>query len=86
VDSLVPDEATGEMVGIAELKKVIAEHASKLEQMGMGFNRDWKAARPEPRISYSTFSGVCAARLERNRQRDPRPPHARPRLHRPLQR
>ena len=68
VDSLVPDEATGEMVGIAELKKVIAEHASKLEQMGMGFNRDWKAARdellarPEPRISYSTFSGVCAAR------------------------
>ena len=68
VDSLVPDEATGEMVGIAELKKVIAEHASKLEQMGMGFNRDWKAARdellarPEPRISFSTFSGVCAAR------------------------
>ncbi len=39
VDSLVPDEDTGEMVGIAELKKVIAEHASKLEQMGMGFNR-----------------------------------------------
>ena len=70
VDSLVPDPegTTGEMVGIAELKKVIAEHASKLEQMGMGFNRDWKAARdellarPEPRISYSTFSGVCAAR------------------------
>ncbi len=68
VDSLVPDEATGEMVGIAELKKVIAEHASKLEQMGMGFNRDWKAARdellarPEPRISFGTFSGVCAAR------------------------
>ena len=68
VDSLVPDEATGEMVGIAALKKVIAEHAAKLEQMGMGFNRDWKAARdellarPEPRISFSTFSGVCAAR------------------------
>jgi len=68
VDSLVPDESTGEMVGIAELKKVIAEHASKLEQMGMGFNRDWKAARdellarPEPRISFGTFSGVCAAR------------------------
>jgi GTPase SAR1 family protein len=68
VDSLVPDPATGEMVGIAELKKVIAEHASKLEQMGMGFNRDWKAARdellarPEPRISFGTFSGVCAAR------------------------
>ena len=68
VDSFVPDEATGEMVGIAELKKVIAEQAAKLEQMGMGFNRDWKAARdeliarPEPRISYATFSGVCAAR------------------------
>ena len=68
VDSLVPDETTGEMVGIAELKKVIADHASKLEQMGMGFNRDWKAARdellarPEPRISFGTFSGVCAAR------------------------
>ncbi len=68
VDSLVRDEATGEMVGIAELKKVIAEHASKLEQMGMGFNRDWKAARdellarPEPRISFDAFSGVCAAR------------------------
>jgi internalin A len=61
VDSLVPDEATGEMVGIAE-------HAAKLEQMGMGFNRDWKAARdellarPEPRISFDAFSGVCAAR------------------------
>jgi Leucine-rich repeat (LRR) protein/GTPase SAR1 family protein len=68
VDSLVRDETTGEMVGIAELKKVIAEHAAKLEQMGMGFNRDWKAARdellarPEPRISFGTFSGVCAAR------------------------
>jgi Leucine-rich repeat (LRR) protein/GTPase SAR1 family protein len=67
VDSLVPDETTGEMVGIAELKKVIAEQAAKLEQMGMGFNRDWKAARdellarPEPRISYGTFSGICAA-------------------------
>ncbi|MFZ5881601.1 MAG: leucine-rich repeat domain-containing protein [Chloroflexota bacterium] len=68
VDSLVPDPATGEMAGIAELKKVIAEHASKLEQMGMGFNRDWKAARDEllarlePRISFDAFSGVCAAR------------------------
>jgi len=68
VDSLVPDPTTGEMTGIAELKKVIASEASKLKQMGMGFNRDWKAARdellalPEPRISFSTFSGVCAAR------------------------
>ncbi|MFN8598455.1 MAG: COR domain-containing protein [Anaerolineae bacterium] len=68
VDSLVPDPATGEMVGIAELKKVIARESAKLEQMGMMFNRDWKAARdelialPEPRVSFSTFSGICAAR------------------------
>jgi Leucine-rich repeat (LRR) protein len=70
VDSLVPDPdgTTGEMVGIAELKKVIARESAKLEQMGMMFNRDWKAARdelialPEPRISFSTFSGICAAR------------------------
>ncbi len=68
VDSLVPDERTGEMIGVAELKKVIAKHAAKLEQMGMLFNNNWKAARdellarPEPRISYEIFSGVCAAR------------------------
>ena len=67
VDSLVPDKTTGEMAGIAELKNVIAEQASHLEQMGMGFNRDWKSARDEllaheePRISFETFSGVCAA-------------------------
>ena len=67
VDSLVPDDATGEMVGIAELKKVIAAHAAKLEQMGMLFNNDWKAARDEllagdePRISYETFTETCAA-------------------------
>jgi hypothetical protein len=68
VDSLVPDETTGEMTGIAELKRAIAEHAAGLEQMGMLFNNDWKAARDEllardePRISFSTFSGICAAR------------------------
>ena len=66
VDSLVPDETTGEMVGIAELKKIIAEQAAQLEQMGMGFNRNWKSARdeliayPEPRISYAAFGEVCA--------------------------
>jgi internalin A len=65
VDSLVPDESTGEMVGIAELKKLIVEEAAKLEQMGMLFNKNWKAAReelihyPEPRISYSKFSEIC---------------------------
>ena len=67
VDSLVPDTATGEMFGIAALKKVIAEQASQLEQMGMGFNLNWKSARDEllaheePRISFETFSGICAA-------------------------
>jgi len=66
VDSLVPDTTTGEMFGIAELKKVIAEESAKLEQMGMGFNNNWKAARDEllareePRISYSIFAEVCA--------------------------
>ena len=66
VDSLVPDPATGEMVGIAALKKVIAEQASQLEQMGMPFSPQWKAARdeliayPEPRISYTAFSEICA--------------------------
>ena len=66
VDSLVPDEHTGEMVGIAELKKVIAEQAAQLEQMGMPFSSQWKAARdeliayPEPRISYAAFSEICA--------------------------
>jgi hypothetical protein len=65
VDSLVPDEKTGEMVGIAELKEMIAEESARLEQMGMGFNRNWKAARdeliahPEPRISYGTFAEIC---------------------------
>ena len=74
VDSLVPDEKTGEMVGIAELKKVIAAESAKLEQMGMLFNNNWKAARdelldlPDPRIAFApssdggTFSGICAAR------------------------
>jgi internalin A len=66
VDSLVPDEHTGEMVGIAALKKVIAEQAAQLEQMGMRFNRNWKFARDElmvhaePRVSYATFAEICA--------------------------
>ena len=66
VDALIPDETTGEMTGVAELKKLIAEHAAELEQMGMAFNRDWKAARDEliaraePRISYAAFGETCA--------------------------
>jgi hypothetical protein len=65
VDSLVPAESTGEMVGIAELKKVIAEESARLQHMGMLFNLDWKAARdelvarPEPHISYDTFAETC---------------------------
>ena len=66
VDSLVPDEATGEMFGIAALKEKIAAEAAQLEQMGMLFNNNWKAARDEligsddPRISYTRFAEVCA--------------------------
>lgn len=66
VDSLVPDEQTGEMVGIAALKKVIAKQASQLEQMGMLFSPQWKAARdelitsPEPHVSYAAFAETCA--------------------------
>ncbi len=66
VDSLTPDETTGEMVGIAELKKVIAAEAAKLEHVGMPFNLEWKAARDEliardePHISYATFAETCA--------------------------
>ena len=66
VDSLVDDPDTGDKVGIAELKQLIADAAAGLEQMGMPFNRDWTAARdellarPEPRISYQDFSAVCA--------------------------
>lgn len=66
VDSLVPDEVSGEMTGIADLKIIIAEHAAQLEQMGMGFNRNWKAARDEltkyaePRVTYRAFAEICA--------------------------
>ncbi|MBK9210559.1 MAG: hypothetical protein IPL71_20665 [Anaerolineales bacterium] len=66
VDSLTLDESTGEMVGIAELKKVIAAEAAKLEHVGMPFNLNWKAARDEliardePHISYGTFAETCA--------------------------
>lgn len=68
VDSLKPDPQTGEMVGVAELKTLIAKTAADLEQMGMPFNRDWRAARDEvlalgkPRITYAEFVTVCAAR------------------------
>ena len=66
VDSLVPDKETGEMVGIAELKRIIAAEATKLNHVGMLFNNDWKAARDElvarseAHISYNTFAEVCS--------------------------
>ncbi|MBU1740657.1 MAG: hypothetical protein KKC37_03865 [Proteobacteria bacterium] len=65
VDSLVDDERTGDKVGVAELKEKIARAAADLEQMGMEFNRDWKAARDEllkierPRVEYTEFAEVC---------------------------
>jgi energy-coupling factor transporter ATP-binding protein EcfA2 len=66
VDSLVNDPATGDKVGIAELKTMIADAAKNLDQMGMPFNRDWRAARDEllamkePCIAYAKFADVCA--------------------------
>ena len=66
VDSLVDDPAhPGEKVGVKALRDLIAETARDLEQMGMAFNNDWKAARDEllkmeqPRISYEQFGEVC---------------------------
>ncbi len=65
VDSLVDDPATGQKVGIAELKTMIADAAKNLEQMGMLFNRDWRVARDEllamkePCIAYPKFADVC---------------------------
>ncbi|MBM3476794.1 MAG: hypothetical protein FJX75_26275, partial [Armatimonadetes bacterium] len=65
VDSLVRDPSTDDMVGIAELRGLIARAASELEQMGTEFNRDWREARDEvlalaePRIPYAQFAAVC---------------------------
>lgn len=65
VDSLVDDEATGEKVGVAELKSVIAGVAKDLPQMGIPLNQNWRQARDEllnlehPRITYEDFLSVC---------------------------
>ena len=65
VDSFVDDPNTGEKVGVAALKKLIAEAARDLEQMGMPFNRNWLKAREEfvdirkPHIAYEEFAAVC---------------------------
>jgi len=66
VDSLVDDETTGEKVGIAELKNIIANTAKDLEQMGMPFSRRWQETRDEllaldvPRIKYNEFESVAS--------------------------
>jgi len=68
VDSLVDDPESGDKCGVVELKKLIADAAAELEQMGMAFNINWKAARDElielgktqPRINYSEFVEVCS--------------------------
>jgi internalin A len=68
VDSLVDDPKTGEKVGVARLKEMIAKAAKDLEdleQIGIPFNRNWREARDElliidaPRISYDEFAAVC---------------------------
>lgn len=67
VDSLVDDPVTGEKVGIAQLKTMIADAAKNLEQMGLLFNRDWSATREEllamkePCVAYTKYADVCAA-------------------------
>ena len=68
VDSLVDDDATGDKVGVAELKSVIAGVAKDLPQMGTPFNQNWRQARDElvslehPRIPYEDFSSLCLER------------------------
>lgn len=67
VDSLVDDPNTGDKFGVAELKNLIAVTAADLEQMGMSFNVQWRAARNEllnlgqtqPRATYEEFATVC---------------------------
>jgi hypothetical protein len=65
VDSMVNDLETGEPVGVAELKEMVAQAAAGLEQMGKDFNRDWRAARDEilniehPHIPYSDLAAIC---------------------------
>jgi GTPase SAR1 family protein len=65
VDSLVDDPTTGEKVGIAQLKQIIAETAQNFEQMGVVLNKAWRESRDEllainkPCISYTEFITVC---------------------------
>jgi internalin A len=65
VDSLVDDPETGEKVGIAALKRLIAETAKNFDQMGAKLNRAWRESRDEllainePRITNADFTTVC---------------------------
>jgi internalin A len=65
VDSLVDDPETGEKVGIAALKQLIADTAKTFDQMGAKLNRAWRESRDEllamdtPRITYTEFAAVC---------------------------
>jgi len=65
VDSLIDDPDTGDKVGIAALKQLIAETAKNFDQMGAKLNRAWRESRDEllalaePRITYANFAAVC---------------------------
>ena len=67
VDSLEYDAGSQDKFGIVQLKSVIAAAAKDLEQMGMPFNVQWRAARDElvhlgqsqPRVTFEQFRSVC---------------------------
>lgn len=65
VDSLIDDPDTGDKVGIATLKQLIADTAKTFDQMGAKLNRAWRESRDEllaldqPRITYANFAAVC---------------------------
>lgn len=65
VDSLIDDSETGDKVGIATLKQLIAETAKTFDQMGAKLNRAWRESRDDllaldaPRITYTDFAAVC---------------------------
>jgi internalin A len=69
VDSLTDDPDTGEKVGIAGLRALIASASQELEQMGVPFSSLWKNARDEllaigraePHIPFYRLTDVCGA-------------------------
>lgn len=70
VDSMLDDVATGDKVGIAELKDLIAEAAQGLDQMGMPFGSVWNSVREElihlgqtePHVTFGNYTSICAER------------------------